>query len=79
MASSYGNGHSRPDGSHPVALLDFEHGNGVYTACSESGREWRIAEERTGWRLEFRDPGDRTATNAGVHRTVEAAMAEARR
>jgi len=79
MASSYRTGHSRPDGSHPVALLDFEHGNGVYTACAEGGREWRIAEERTGWRLEFRDPGDRTATNAGVHRSVEAAMAEARR
>lgn len=79
MASSYGTRHSRSDGSHSAALLDFEQGNGVYTACSESGREWRIAEERTGWRLEFRDPGDRTATNAGVHRTVEAAMAEARR
>lgn len=79
MASSYGNGHARPVDPHPAPALDFEHGNGVYTACSEGGRVWRIVEERTGWRLEFRDPGDRTATNAGVHRTAEAAMAEARR
>ena len=63
----------------PVEPLDFQPDGHGYTARSESGREWRIAEERTGWRLEFRDPGDGIATNAGVHRTVAAAMAEARR
>jgi hypothetical protein len=76
MATSLGNNQSRAGADAP---LDFELDAGVYTACSESGREWRIAEERTGWRLEFRDPGDLVATNAGVHRSAQAAMTEASR
>lgn len=43
----------------------------------EHGRYWRILEERTGWRLSFRDPGDDTATNAGVFGSLAAAQAEA--
>lgn len=61
------------------APITFKEEGGVYTGRSEDGRTWRISEERTGWRLEFRDTGDAVATNAGVHRTAEAAMAEARR
>ena len=79
MATPYGSNRAHSAATDPVLPLDFQQDGRGYTACSESGREWHIAEERTGWRLEFRDPGDRTATNAGVHRTVEAAMAEASR
>jgi hypothetical protein len=51
----------------------------AYTASAPGGREWRVSQELTGWRLEFRDSGDPEATNAGVHPSLEAAMREARR
>jgi hypothetical protein len=57
----------------------FDEDAGGYTGESEGGRVWRISEVVTGWRLEFRDAGDGHATYAGVHRTVEAAIAEANR
>jgi hypothetical protein len=57
-----------------------EDNGGTYTGTSRNGmRHWRITPVLTGWRLEFRDVGDATATFAGVHRTVEAAEAEAAR
>lgn len=59
--------------------MDFDLDGGAYVCITPAGRSWRITEERTGWRLEFLDPGDHAATNAGVHRTLEAAMAEAGR
>ena len=58
-------------------MIAFEETGGEYAGCSVGGRRWRIVREQTGWRLSFRDAGDVTATNAGVHRTVAAAMAEA--
>jgi hypothetical protein len=45
----------------------------------DRGRRWMVSRCLTGWRLEFRDVGDRTATYAGTFGTLEAAMAEAAR
>lgn len=59
--------------------MDFDQDGLSYVSVTPGGRTWRICEERTGWRLQFADPGDHTATNAGVHRTLEAAIAEASR
>lgn len=60
--------------------IQFVEHEGTYTGTSgEGGRRWRISRVFTGWRLEFRDEGDMTATYAGVHRSVEAAQAEAAR
>ncbi len=63
----------------PRTAISFEQAGGIYTGCSEDGRLWRITEVRTGWRLEFQDTGDLVKTYAGVHRTVNAAIAEANR
>jgi hypothetical protein len=63
----------------PVELFGFVGEGNVYTASAPGGREWRVSQELTGWRLEFRDSGDTEPTNAGVHPTLEAAMREARR
>lgn len=59
--------------------MDFARDGECYTATGPGGRRWQIDSERTGWRLSFRDSGDLTSTNAGVHRSAEAAMAEAGR
>ena len=59
--------------------IEFQEDGGAYNGRAASGRQWRISEVLTGWRLEFRDAGDTIATNAGIHRTVEAAIAEASR
>jgi hypothetical protein len=59
--------------------LQFAEEHGTYTGTSRGGRRWRISRVFTGWRLEFRDDGDLAATYAGVHRSVEAAQAEAAR
>lgn len=59
--------------------IDFTEENGVYTGVGDGGRTWTIARSLTGWRLEFRDKGDTTRTNAGNHHTLEAAQAEAGR
>jgi hypothetical protein len=59
--------------------LEFVEANGMFTGTGVSGRRWRISRVFTGWRLEFLDDGDLTATYAGVHRTVAAAQAEAAR
>lgn len=57
--------------------IQFVEENGTYTGISPGGRHWKIIPVFTGWRLEFRDEGDTTATYAGVHRSVEAAQTEA--
>lgn len=57
--------------------IQFVEDNGIYTGTGPGGRCWKITPVFTGWRLEFRDPGDTTATYAGVHRSVEAAQTEA--
>jgi len=59
--------------------IEFAEHLGVYTGTDPGGRQWRITEVRTGWRMEFQDRGDLAPTNAGVHRSVGAAQAEASR
>jgi hypothetical protein len=59
--------------------IQFVEHDGIYTGSSREGRRWRISRVFTGWRLEFRDEGDMAATYAGVHRSAEAAQAEAAR
>jgi hypothetical protein len=59
--------------------VQFAEDHGTYTGTGRGGRRWRISPVFTGWRLEFRDEGDMAATYAGVHRSVEAAQAEAAR
>lgn len=63
----------------PPMAIQFVEERGAYTGCGPAGRRWRISRVFTGWRLEFRDDGDITATYAGVYRSVEAAKAEASR
>jgi hypothetical protein len=65
------NGHAGP------TRIEFLHEGNAYTGLGSGGRMWRISPELTGWRLEFRDAGDLVATNAGVHRSVDAAIGEA--
>jgi hypothetical protein len=65
------------NGSTGSTRIEFHHEGNTYTGRGAGGRMWRISPELTGWRLEFRDAGDIVATNAGVHRSVEAAIAEA--
>jgi hypothetical protein len=62
----------------PVTI-DFLENNGAYTGTGKGGRQWRITRALTGWRMEFRDPGDTVATYAGVHVSVKAAQAHAAR
>ena len=59
--------------------IQFAEERGTYTGSGPGGRRWRISRVFTGWRLEFRDDGDTTATYAGVHRSVDAAKEEASR
>lgn len=57
----------------------FHQHEGSYYGKGKGGRNWRITETLTGWRLEFRDPGDSAATYAGTHATVALAEREAQR
>ncbi len=59
--------------------LEFHEHQGTYTGTAQGGRRWRITRSPTGWRLEFLDPGDSHPTNAGNHRSLEAAKLEASR
>ena len=81
VAPSYRTGGGNGDANAPSApqAIEFKVEAGTYTGHSESGRSWRITRVLTGWHLEFHDQGDPAATNAGVHRSVEAAIAEANR
>lgn len=63
----------------PNEALVFQDDGGIYSCTDAHDRRWRITEVYTGWRLEFRDPGDMTATFAGTHRSLGAAQAEAAR
>ncbi len=60
-------------------MIAFDQDGELYIGVGLNGRSWQIHAVRTGWHLEFRDEGDRRATNAGVHRTLQAAIAEADR
>jgi hypothetical protein len=59
--------------------ITFDEHEGTYTGTSPGGRRWTITRVHTGWRMEFRDDGDVAPTYAGVHRSVQAAQAEAAR
>ena len=41
------------------------------------GRQWRITQVKSGWRLQFVDIGDTTPVNAGIFGTLAAAQADA--
>lgn len=72
-------------GRHPGSSSDstdgvvFSNHEGVYSGLGVNGRRWRITPTLTGWRLEFRDPGDEDPTYAGTHATVAQAQREAAR
>ncbi len=71
---------SKPDlRADHAAVIDFSNHDGTYVGTGPAGRRWRITTVFTGWRLEFRDPGDMTGTYAGTHATLSAAQREAAR
>lgn len=76
-----GHEHGAADGrtgsTGPLGLIEFVHRGGAYTGAGTDDREWRITTTVTGWRLEFRDPGDAAPTYAGTHVSLEAAQREA--
>ena len=59
--------------------IHFHSDEGAHSGTGTGDREWQITACYTGWRLEFRDPGDLASTYAGTHATVAAAMTEANR
>lgn len=61
------------------AAIDFHCHDGTYSGTGRNARQWRITACFTGWRLEFRDPGDATSTYAGTHASLAAARTEADR
>jgi hypothetical protein len=70
----------RSSAAEPAGAIDFRTDeDGTYRGTDAGDRRWEITPVFTGWRLEFRDPGDATATYAGTHTTLEAAKAEAAR
>ena len=50
---------------------------GTLCGTGHAGRRWQVVQVITGWRLEFRDPGDGTATHAGTYATAAAAQRSA--
>jgi hypothetical protein len=52
--------------------------DGGYAGSGPRDRRWRITSVVTGWRLDFIDPGDATATYAGTYGSLDAAEREAR-
>jgi hypothetical protein len=67
-------------GSPAAEVVEFAYdGLGTYSGVGPGDRQWQIVPIVTGWRLEFRDPGDHVATYAGSHKTLNAARAEAAR
>jgi hypothetical protein len=59
------------------APMRFERNYGTYSAVDARGRRWLITARRSGWRLEFLDPGDQAPTYAGTHATMRDAECEA--
>lgn len=62
-----------------TTTIEFRNDDGGFSGVGRQGRRWHVLEERSGWRLSFRDPGDVRATNAGVFGTLAAAQLEADR
>ena len=70
----------RPGTKSPAAEVTavvFTEDDGTLTGTGYADRRWQIFPVRTGWRLEFRDPGDGIATYAGTYSTVPEAKREA--
>lgn len=61
------------------SLVKFNNYEGTYSGLGADSRMWRITASPTGWRLEFRDAGDKHSTYAGTHTTLGAAQREASR
>jgi hypothetical protein len=59
--------------------IEFVEDRSGFLGTGANGRCWRVVRAVAGWRLEFRDPGDEDATNAGIFGTKERAMGEANR
>lgn len=57
--------------------LSFAERPDGYWGTGPKGRCWHISKVITGWRLDFRDPGDESSTYAGIHGTVDLAKREA--
>lgn len=57
--------------------VEFHEDNGTHSGDGSRGRQWRITQSRTGWRLEFQDEGDAAPTYAGNHASLDAAKREA--
>jgi hypothetical protein len=57
--------------------IEFADRSGSYVGTDRGGRSWRISATSTGWRLDFRDPGDEAPTYAGTHASLWAAQREA--
>ncbi|MFP5253053.1 MAG: hypothetical protein ACLGH4_04585 [Actinomycetes bacterium] len=66
---------STPD-ERSVPTIDFVPEDEGVSGEDRRGRRWHILEERSGWRLSFRDPGDTRPTNAGVFGSLAAAQRE---
>jgi hypothetical protein len=58
-------------------MIQFYEFNGTNSGVGANGRVWRITRTAVGWRLEFQDPGDATATRAGLYGSFSAAQKEA--
>ena len=62
-----------------AGVIEFRDDEEGVSGVGRKGRRWRVLEERSGWRLSFRDPGDTRDTNAGVFGTLAGAQQEADR
>jgi hypothetical protein len=60
-----------------VAAVVFTELHGKFAGTGQADRRWRVLPVRTGWRLEFRDPGAGIATYAGTYATASQAQREA--
>lgn len=57
-----------------VAEVVFTDVRGTMCGTGHAGRRWQVLPVRTGWRLEFRDPGDEAVVYAGTYATAAAAQ-----
>jgi hypothetical protein len=57
-----------------AGVVFFTEVRGTLSGTGHAGRRWQVLPVRTGWRLEFRDPGDGIATYAGTYATPAAAQ-----
>ena len=67
----------RGAGSPHRSTITFVADGPGYRGTGIGGRSWCITRALTGWRLEFRDPGDDELTYAGIFGSMERAVQEA--